>query len=156
MHRERARRQQRRVAVDDEHLLGAARLGQADLDRVARALLLGLHGEAEVPARERPRDALLHELGLVADDRHDPIDARAERGVDERQDHRAAEEGMEHLGELGAHARPLAGGEDEGGRLGFGRHRGDNRSGAHFAPTNPSRFSIPRIALGPKTGSRRG
>jgi hypothetical protein len=87
---------------------------------VARAELLGLVGELDPGDRSEFGP---DEVGAVANDDDDPLDAGGLEGIDDVADHRPAGDGHEHLGELALHAGALAGGEDDG-------HRGGGHEGA--------------------------
>jgi len=116
--------QQRRIARQDNHELRALANGAArDLHRMARpALRLLQDGMSAKRFRDR-RDI----LGLMADDdqnlRRLQRLARAHDVFDER----AASRAMQNFREIGTHARPFSGGEDDDGSVGR-RHRSGNRN----------------------------
>ena len=74
------------------------------------------------------RRRVLHErlgdpLAAVPDDDHDPPDVDLGHGVEHVQDHRPATQEVQRLRALGAHARALAGGQDDGGEAAAFGHR---------------------------------
>ena len=138
------RAHQRHVAGEHQHGGLAAHPGCRLGEGVAGAALLGLEGEGDV--RRRHRGA--HRVGAVAHHHHDLGAAGGAGGVEHPGHQRPAGRRVQHLGQLGAHARALAGGEHDGHPRPAG---GARRRRRHDA----SRCKRPRVARASLSGSWR-
>ena len=101
------------LGVEAEVVVGQA--GEPDGHRVAGAALLALLDELE---RHRARvllQGLDHHLGAVPDDDHGPVGLVEGHGIEHVPDERPAAQHVQRLGTGRAHARALAGGQDDGG-----------------------------------------
>lgn len=99
---------QRHIAVEHQHPLGLDErqgLGQG----VAGAELLLLQDEIQVGSGQ----ALAHRIGAVADHHVDALRIQRAGGVDDVAEHGLAGHRMQDLGQRRAHARALAGGEND-------------------------------------------
>ncbi len=106
--RDHLRRNQRVVARQHGHRpVGRHRLTRGE-HRGAGALAVGLLGDRHVPGK-----AVLHALTRPRD-AHDLRRARRAGGVDDPADHRLPAHSVQHLGGLGLHPSPVAGGHDQG------------------------------------------
>src|SRR5690606_9471791 len=112
---QRVARQQRHVAVEDEHAAPEAgeRLARA-LHRVRGAELLLLLDEAQRRFREAGFERLAHLLGAVADHDDDRIATELDGALDTVYDEWFTESGKENLRTRTLHPSALARGEDDG------------------------------------------
>ncbi len=105
---------QRHVAVDDHDGRAAVDVARRGGDGVPRAARLLLDGDLDAVGEVAVEAAL-----RVVDD-HDAVGAGGLRREQGPEDHRAPADRVEDLGERGAHARPLARGEEDHGGGGHG------------------------------------
>ena len=127
---------QRRVAVEHQHLALLRQMRARRHDRVAGAELRLL-----IDDHRRQRAAI--DLGgdrihARRQDHDEPLGRERRRGRQHMRDHRAARQRMQHLRPLGAHARALAGSEqDDGNRSRHGGRTSERMrhgiGGRHFA-----------------------
>ncbi|MCY1308274.1 hypothetical protein D9M70_582680 [compost metagenome] len=99
---------QRHIAVEDQHALGGERrqgLGHG----VAGTQLLGLEDEVQVIGGQ----TLAHRFGTVADHHVDALRIELASGIYDVAEHGLAGHRVQYLGQSRAHARALAGGEDD-------------------------------------------
>ncbi len=129
------RREEREIAVGEEHVLRAVRRLPRAERRVPRSELLPLHGDSK-PLRVAAacRRGQLR-ARLRRRHHHGAAEAGAARRLDDECEHGAARHLVEHLGAGGAHARSASGRQHDGcplrgGLPGAGRPRDDPGVGA--------------------------
>ena len=104
-----ARAQQGHVAVEHEHRGVAVDARHRLQHGVARAELLSLHDPVDI----RRVEGIAHALGAVADHHVDPRRCQATDRIEHVGEQGPASQGVEDLGQVRAHARALAGGEND-------------------------------------------
>ena len=135
--RNRCARDERHVARQHDDGAVGIDLRGGRLDGAAGAVGLRLDDAGDGLAARKPA---FEGVGVRVDD-DDSVGAGAERGGDRPADERAPAERVEHLRKLGAHARALAGGEDDGGEGGHRHTIGAATSGhgqARVCASGPS------------------
>ena len=116
---QRRRRDQRRVGVKHENVVGRRRERLPRREHgVAGPQPLRLHMDRRL--RRRLADIGLDRARIRPDHHRHPVRARRPRRADHVPEHRVAGDLVHDLGRRGAHARPLARGKDDGKAVAFG------------------------------------
>ena len=142
------------IAAEDERI-GVRRVGlEVALGHhhgVACAQLLLLERELDLADEIRLlREVVAHQLGAVADHQHRLGHTCGERRVDHPVHHGAAEDRVHDLGQVGLHARALAGGKDDGDESAVGgvrlvRHLGTGGAPRRWSAENAWRSELARL-----------